>query len=43
MIGRGGQGKPTKVLIIGINYRPELTAVGPYTAGIAEADRKSVV
>ena len=25
------------MLIIGINYRPELTAVGPYTAGIAEA------
>jgi glycosyltransferase involved in cell wall biosynthesis len=25
------------VLIIGINYRPELTAIGPYTAGIAEA------
>ena len=24
------------VLIIGINYRPELTAVGPYTAGLAE-------
>ena len=23
-------------LIIGINYRPELTAVGPYTAGLAE-------
>ena len=37
MIGQGGQGKPTKVLIIGINYRPELTAIGPYTAGIAEA------
>ena len=36
MTGRGGQGKPAKVLIIGINYRPELTAVGPYTAGIAE-------
>lgn len=25
-----------RVLIIGINYRPELTAVGPYTAGLAE-------
>ncbi|MGH2511383.1 MAG: glycosyltransferase [Candidatus Limnocylindrales bacterium] len=25
------------MLIIGINYRPELTAVGPYTAGLAEA------
>ena len=25
------------MLIIGINYRPELTAIGPYTAGIAEA------
>ena len=37
MIGQGGQEKPAKVLIIGINYRPELTAVGPYTAGIAEA------
>ncbi len=24
------------MLIIGINYRPELTAVGPYTAGLAE-------
>ena len=37
MSGQGGQGRPAKVLIIGINYRPELTAVGPYTAGIAEA------
>ena len=25
-----------RVLIIGINYYPELTAVGPYTAGLAE-------
>ncbi len=25
-----------RVLIFGINYRPELTAVGPYTAGLAE-------
>jgi len=25
-----------RVLIIGINYRPEPTAVGPYTAGLAE-------
>lgn len=25
-----------RVLITGINYRPELTAVGPYTAGLAE-------
>ena len=25
-----------RVLIIGINYRPELTSVGPYTAGLAE-------
>ena len=25
-----------RVLIVGINYRPELTAVGPYTAGLAE-------
>ncbi len=24
------------MLIIGINYRPELTSVGPYTAGLAE-------
>ncbi|MHB8458936.1 MAG: glycosyltransferase [Candidatus Limnocylindrales bacterium] len=24
------------MLIIGINYRPELTAIGPYTAGLAE-------
>ncbi len=29
-------GRPMRVLIIGINYRPELTAVGPYTAGLAE-------
>lgn len=30
-----------RVLIIGINYRPELTGIGPYTAGLAEhlADR----
>ncbi len=32
MTGSGGM----RVLIIGINYRPELTAVGPYTAGLAE-------
>lgn len=37
-----------RVLIIGINYRPELTAVGPYTAGLAEhlasrGDRVTVV
>ena len=25
-----------RVLIIGINYRPELTGIGPYTAGLAE-------
>lgn len=25
-----------RVLIIGLNYRPELTAIGPYTAGLAE-------
>ncbi len=25
------------MLIIGINYRPELTAIGPYTTGLAEA------
>ena len=25
-----------RVLIIGINYRPEPTAIGPYTAGLAE-------
>ncbi len=25
-----------RVLIVGINYRPERTAVGPYTAGLAE-------
>jgi glycosyltransferase involved in cell wall biosynthesis len=25
-----------RVLIVGINYRPELTGVGPYTAGLAE-------
>jgi colanic acid biosynthesis glycosyl transferase WcaI len=35
--GPGGQRKPANVLIIGINYRPELTGVGPYTAGLAEA------
>ncbi len=29
-------GTGRRVLIIGINYRPELTAVGPYTAGLAE-------
>ncbi len=29
-------GAGRRVLIIGINYRPELTAVGPYTAGLAE-------
>ena len=37
-----------RVLIIGINYRPELTAVGPYTAGLAEhlaarGDRVTVI
>ena len=31
-----GPGSRMRVLIIGINYRPELTAVGPYTAGLAE-------
>lgn len=25
-----------RVLIVGINYRPELTGIGPYTAGLAE-------
>ena len=25
-----------RVLVVGINYRPERTAVGPYTAGLAE-------
>ena len=25
-----------RVLIIGINYRPEPTGIGPYTAGLAE-------
>ncbi len=30
--GAGGR----RVLLVGINYRPELTAVGPYTAGLAE-------
>ncbi len=32
----GERGAGRRVLIIGINYRPELTAVGPYTAGLAE-------
>ncbi len=30
-------GTRRRVLIIGINYRPELTGIGPYTAGLAEA------
>jgi hypothetical protein len=25
-----------RVLIIGINYRPEPTGIGPYTAGLTE-------
>ena len=25
-----------RVLIIGINYRPDLTGIGPYTADLAE-------
>ncbi len=25
-----------RVMIVGINYRPELTGIGPYTAGLAE-------
>ncbi len=25
-----------RVLIVGINYSPELTGIGPYTAGLAE-------
>lgn len=25
-----------RILIVGINYRPELTGIGPYTAGLAE-------
>ena len=25
-----------RVLICGINYRPELTGIGPYTTGLAE-------
>ncbi len=28
--------EPKGVLIVGINYRPELTGIGPYTAGLAE-------
>jgi colanic acid biosynthesis glycosyl transferase WcaI len=37
-----------RVLIIGINYRPELTGTGPYTAGLAEhlasrGDRVTVI
>jgi colanic acid biosynthesis glycosyl transferase WcaI len=37
-----------RVLIIGINYRPELTGIGPYTAGLAEhlasrGDRVTVI
>jgi glycosyltransferase involved in cell wall biosynthesis len=32
MTRRGG----IQVLIIGINYRPELSGIGPYTAGLAE-------
>ncbi len=36
------------VLIVGINYRPELTGIGPYTAGLAEhlarrGDRVTVI
>jgi putative colanic acid biosynthesis glycosyltransferase WcaI len=27
---------PYRILVIGINYRPELTGIGPYTAGLAE-------
>ncbi len=34
MTPRGDDGR--RVLLVGINYRPELTAVGPYTAGLAE-------
>ena len=26
-----------RILIVGINYRPEMTGIGPYTAGLAEA------
>jgi len=29
-------GPGLRVLLIGINYRPELTGIGPYTAGLAE-------
>jgi hypothetical protein len=29
-------GAGLRVLIIGINYRPEVTGIGPYTAGLAE-------
>ena len=37
-----------RVLIIGINYRPELTGIGPYTADLAEhlasrGDRVTVI
>jgi colanic acid biosynthesis glycosyl transferase WcaI len=37
-----------RVLIIGINYRPELSGIGPYTAGLAEylaaqGDRVTVI
>ena len=42
---RGGRSTGLRVLIVGINYRPERTAVGPYTAGLAEslASRGDVV
>jgi len=26
-----------RVLVFGMNYRPEVTAIGPYTAGLAQA------
>jgi colanic acid biosynthesis glycosyl transferase WcaI len=29
-------GRIQQILLVGINYRPELTGIGPYTAGLAE-------
>ncbi len=31
------EGRPRRILIIGLNYRPEPIGIGPYTSGLAES------
>jgi colanic acid biosynthesis glycosyl transferase WcaI len=36
MRSNGGHRSGARVLVVGINYRPELTGIGPYTSDLAE-------